>query len=119
MQSTSQRIVSTDDVNGVRIVRFLEGRIGNEAEVHRTLGELGAFIEEHPGSRLLVNLEYLEYLSSAGLGNLVGLLKKSHKTHGAFRLCCLQESIRQLFEVMRLDRIFKILDTEEEALRSF
>jgi anti-sigma B factor antagonist len=66
-----------------------------------------------------MNLENIEYLSSAGLGNLVGLLKKSRRSNGLFKLCCLQEPIQELFEVMRLTKIFEIFKTESEAVKSF
>ena len=119
MELTTADIVKTEVRDDVHIVEFLSGKIREETEVHRVLQELGSFIDDNAGAKLLINMANLEYLSSAGLGNLVGLLKKSRKSHGEFKLCCLQESIQELFEVMRLDKIFDIFPTLDEAVSSF
>jgi len=103
----------------VRVVNFQRGRIREEREILKALEDLGKYIVSHSGLRLLMNLENIEYLSSAGLGNLVGLLKKSRRSNGLFKLCCLQEPIEELFEVMRLNKIFEIFKTEAEAVKSF
>jgi anti-sigma B factor antagonist len=105
--------------NDVRVVSFQRGRIREEREILKALEDLGKYIETHSGLRLLMNLENIEYLSSAGLGNLVGLLKKSRRSNGQFKLCCLQEPIQELFDVMRLNKIFELFETEAEAVKSF
>jgi anti-anti-sigma regulatory factor len=46
-------------------------------------------------------------------------LKKSRRSNGHFKLCNLQTSILELFEVMRLTKIFEIFDTEDAAVSSF
>jgi anti-sigma B factor antagonist len=109
----------TNAGNDVRVVNFQRGWIREEREILKALEDLGKYIETHPGLRLLMNLEHIEYLSSAGLGNLVGLLKKSRRSNSQFKLCCLQEPIEELFEVMRLTKIFEIFKTEAEAVKSF
>jgi anti-anti-sigma factor len=116
---TKDGIVRSRTVGNVVVVSFQRGRIREEREILKALEDLGKYIESHPGVRLLLNLENIEYLSSAGLGNLVGLLKKSRRGNGQFKLCKLQGSIFELFEVMRLTKIFEIFDTEENALKSF
>ena len=119
MELTKEGIVTTETVGSVKVINFLSGRIREEREVFKTLEELGQYIEANLGSKLLINMKSIEYLSSAGLGLLVGLLKKSRKTSGQFKICCLQESIFELFEVMRLTKIFEIFDNQQEALKTF
>ncbi len=119
MELTKDGIVTTQAVDGILVVHFSMGRIREEREVLRVLTELGEFIELNPGGEVLVNLENIEYLSSAGLGALVGLLKRSRKGNGQLKLCCVQPSIYELFEVMRLTRIFEILDDQDAAITSF
>ncbi|MBI4584078.1 MAG: anti-sigma factor antagonist [Planctomycetes bacterium] len=119
MEVTKEGIVTTEFVGTVKVVSFLSGRIREEREVFKALEELGQYIEANPGSKVLINLKSIEYLSSAGLGLLVGLLKKSRKTGGQFKLCSLQETIYELFEVMRLTKIFEIFENQNEALKAF
>jgi anti-sigma B factor antagonist len=119
MDSTKDGIIRFERVGAVVVATFQRGRIREEREILRALEEMGKFIDSHPKVNLLLNLENIEYLSSAGLGNLVGLLKKSRKTNGQFKLCNLQEPILELFEVMRLTKIFEIFDGVEAAAASF
>jgi len=119
MESTKDGIVRIVAVGGVVVVNFQRGRIREEREILKALEDLGKHIESHPGAKVLLDMGNIEYLSSAGLGNLVGLLKKSRRSSGLFRLCCLQEPILELFEVMRLTKIFEIFETEALAIASF
>lgn len=106
-------------VGNVRVVSFQRGRIREEREILKALEEVGKYVECHHNLRLLLNLENIEYLTSAGLGTLVGILKKVRRSNGELKLCCLQAPIRELFEVMRLTRIFDIFETEEAAHKAF
>ncbi len=119
MDGMKDGIVRYKAAGKVVVVGFQRGRIREEREILKALEELGKYIETHPGTSVLLNLENIEYLSSAGLGNLVGLLKKSRRSSGAFKLCSLQASILELFEVMRLTKIFEIFDAEDAAVQSF
>ena len=119
MDNSKEGIVQFMATGTVVVVRFLRGQIREEREILKALEDLGKYIESHPKVNLLLNLENVEYLSSAGLGNLVGLLKKSKRSSGQFKICRLQEPILELFEVMRLTKIFEIFDSEEAAVRSF
>jgi anti-anti-sigma factor len=119
MDGNKDGIIRYTQAGGAVVVSFQRGRIREEREILKALEELGKFIESHPRLNLLLDLSNIEYLSSAGLGNLVGLLKKSRKVNGQFKLCCLQEAILELFEVMRLTKIFEIHENVEAALQSF
>jgi anti-anti-sigma factor len=119
MDGTKDGIVRYKTTGKVVVVSFQRGRIREEREILKALEELGKYIETHSGTSVLLNLDNVEYLSSAGLGNLVGLLKKSRRSNGHFKLCSLQTSILELFEVMRLTKIFEIFDTEDAAVSSF
>ncbi len=112
-------IIRASQVGSVLVVSFQRGRIREEREILKALEDLGKKIETNLRLKLLLNLENVEYLSSAGLGNLVGLLKKSRRSGGVFKLCNMQESILELFEVMRLTKIFEIYNSEAEAVESF
>ena len=119
MEMTMGGVVRTEEQDGIMVIHFQSEKIHEDTAIHQFLEELGEYIDSTPESRILINMENLDYLSSAGLGNLVGLLKKSRKVGGLFRLCCLKETIQELFEVMRLNKIFEIFEGQEEAIASF
>jgi len=117
-QST-ENVIRFRPVGKVVVASFAKGGFRDERDILKVLEKLAEFIEKRQGVRLLFNMETIEYLSSAGLGALVGLLKKSKRQGGTFKLCSLQPAIRELFDVMKLTKIFDIFGSEEEALASF
>jgi anti-sigma B factor antagonist len=66
--------------------------------------------------RVLVNLEKVEYLDSTGLGILIGGVKRLKEVEGTLLLVSASPRIRRLFEITQLNTIFRIVDTEAEAL---
>jgi anti-sigma B factor antagonist len=69
-------------------------------------------------NRVLVNLEKVEYLDSTGLGILIGGVKRLKEAGGALLLVGPTPRIRRLFEITQLNTIFRICDTETEALEA-
>ncbi len=96
------------DVDGQLIV-------GNRQELkNRLLEEL-----ENGSRRFLVDFSATGYIDSSGLGVLVSLSKKIREQGGELRLSSLNEDLRTLFELTKLDTLFRIHDTREEALKAF
>ena len=112
-------LVSSRLDGDVAVVSFNRGRIRDEREILKALESLGRYIESRTCLKILLDLGNIEYLSSAGLGHLVGLLKKCRTRGGNLKLSGLNEAIRELFEVMRLDRIFELFPNVGEAVESF
>lgn len=72
------------------------------------------------GSRkFLLDFEDTGYIDSSGLGVLVSLSKKIREKGGEMRLAGLNEDLRTLFELTKLDTLFYIADTRDEALKGF
>ena len=72
------------------------------------------------GSRkFLIDFTQTGYIDSSGLGVLVSLSKKVREVEGELRLAGLNEDLRTLFELTKLDTLFKITDTPEESLTGF
>ena len=86
--------------------------MGTADEMKRTLTKL---VDD--GSRkLLVDLGEVGYVDSLGLGALVASLKHARSVGGDLRLCALQDDVRVLFEMTRLNRALTIHGTRSEAL---
>jgi anti-sigma B factor antagonist len=83
--------------------------------VHQWLEEVTAM----PPAFVVVNLSGVNLLDSSSLATLVHGLKKARAAGGEVRICCLQRSIRLLFEMTRMDRVFEIFLTETDAVQAF
>lgn len=68
--------------------------------------------------RFVIDFSETGYIDSSGLGVLVSVSKKIREMGGALRLSGLNEDLRVLFELTKLDTLFDISDTKDEALRS-
>jgi anti-sigma B factor antagonist len=65
--------------------------------------------------RLLVDLSRVTYLDSSGLAVLIDAMQKVQKYGGKFGVVGMQESVRSIFEIARLDQVFRIFPTVEAA----
>jgi anti-sigma B factor antagonist len=68
---------------------------------------------------LVVNLEGVNFIDSTALATLVRGLKHCRENNGSLHLCGLQQAVRVIFELTRLDKAFDIFGTEAEALSAF
>ena len=55
----------------------------------------------------------------AALGKLITMDKKVKAAKGKLRLCCIRPEIYEVFEITRLNKIFDIRGTQEQALEGF
>lgn len=65
---------------------------------------------------VILDLENLEYISSAGLYVVLRIAKLTWKRDMAFALCGLSDVVRLVFERIGFDRIMAIHPTRREAL---
>ena len=106
----------TKGPNGV-VVLQVEGQliVGNRHE----LKDLVQAALERGERRLLIDFSRTGYIDSSGLGALVSISKRVRETGGELRLSGLNDDLRSLFELTKLDTLFAITETPEQALTSF
>lgn len=74
---------------------------------------------ERGDRKFLIDFSSSSYIDSSGLGVLVSLSKKIGEAGGALRLAGLNDDLRTLFELTKLDTLFQIADTRAAALADF
>jgi anti-anti-sigma factor len=65
----------------------------------------------------LLNFGDLEYISSAGLRSILATAKKLKQTQGKIVLAGLKGPVEEVFKISGFNSIFKIVDSEENALK--
>jgi anti-sigma B factor antagonist len=97
--------VTVVDVEGQLIV-------GNRQELKQKV------LEQLEGGdrKFVIDFSDTGYIDSSGLGVLVSLSKKIREQGGELRLANLNEDLRTLFELTKLDTLFKIADSRQEAM---
>jgi anti-sigma B factor antagonist len=76
---------------------------------------LNLMIEKKPG-QLIVDLSRVTYIDSSGLAALIEGMQNVEQYGGKFVLAGLQETIRTIFEIARLDQVFQIFPDVDAAL---
>ena len=74
---------------------------------------------EQGNNKVIIDLSEVEFVDSSFLGTLVAGLKRTTIKNGDLKIVNLQESVRDMFELTRLYKIFEIFDSVEDALNSF
>ena len=102
--------------SGVLVVE-VEGQliVGNRQELKAVVQEA----VDQGERKLLIDFSKTGYIDSSGLGALVSISKKVREQGGELRLSGLNEDLRSLFELTKLDTLFSISDTAERALGGF
>jgi anti-sigma B factor antagonist len=67
-------------------------------------------------ARLLIDLSKVSYVDSSGIAVLIDAMQKVQKYGGAFGVVGMQDSVRSIFEIAKLDQVFRIFPTVEEAV---
>jgi anti-sigma B factor antagonist len=103
----------------VRIVEFTNNKILDEANISDIKVTLFALIDEMDRPKILLDFSTVDHLSSAALGALIDANNRIRQRNGQFRLSNIKPQIREVFSITKLDKLFKIFATREEALASF
>jgi anti-sigma B factor antagonist len=69
--------------------------------------------------RIVVSGSGLQYIASAGLGALMGSIEEIRANGGDIRLADLNETVRNIFEILGFNHLYRIFPSEMEAVLSF
>ena len=102
------------EISGTVVVLTGDIDLHHAPDVHEALV---AVCDDKP-SRLVINLSGVDYMDSSGVGTLVEVFRRVNAYKGELGLCGMNDRVRSIFEITKLDQFFKIYATEEEALGS-
>ncbi len=80
-------------------------------------GPLLQALQKKTQAAVLVNLGAVGYMDSSGIATLVEGLKAAQANKVSFGLCGLNKNLRNVLELVRLDKVFRIFKSEDEALQ--
>ncbi len=108
--------LSTEKIGDVTVVSVLtEVLDASNTEEFKT--GFASILNE--SNKLVFEMSHVKLIDSSGCGTLLYCQKQLNKLNGALKLCGVQETVRTLFELIRIDRVIDIFDSKEEALKAF
>jgi len=114
-----KRRLDVEDHGDIAVVTFIDNKIIDEQNINAIGEDLVRLVDELGRRKILLNFSKVEFLSSAALGKLIALNRKLQGVKGSLVLCGISKEISEVFKITRLDKLFKIKNTEQEALASF
>ncbi|MBN2381649.1 STAS domain-containing protein [bacterium] len=105
------------DVGDVTIIS-LSGKI-TIGEGDEALRNIITEVLDRGKRKLLLNLENVKYMDSAGIGELIRCYTTVTNKGGKLKLLKLTKKIKDLLTITKLISIFEDFAQEEEALKSF
>lgn len=111
--------IEVDEIDGIRLVRFLDRRLFDERTVREASEQLNAALP-NDGSpiRAIVDFSGVELISSTLLSKLILVLRRVDASGGRLRLCEMSPHVQQIFRTSNLDRLFAIDRDRRGALES-
>jgi anti-sigma B factor antagonist len=106
----------------VRRVRWSDGSaivdVAGDVDLSRSAAFQRSLLEvvDRRPERIIVNLADVGYMDSSGVASLVKLLSRARRIDLPICLVGMRERVRSIFEITRLDSVFDIYATEQEAL---
>lgn len=85
----------------------------DSTQAKKLRGEIDALLNSG-FQKILLDLEHVTFMDSSGLGTLVLILKSVRAANGKFYICSLSGSIRLLFEITGMDKVFEIFTDQLE-----
>src|SRR3954468_19823529 len=118
MPDTSQRL-NVSDHKDVKVIDFVDSKILDEANITEIGQNLTVLVAAKDRPKLLLDFANVDHLSSAALGMLINVNNKVKQQNGQLRLANIKPQIMEVFEITKLNKLFKILATRAEALASY
>jgi anti-sigma B factor antagonist len=109
--------MSQREVDGVTVVA-LDGRIVLGEESNALREKVKGLLAEGK-KKIVLNVNNITFIDSAGLGTLVASHHTAKKEGGSLRLCHLDNKFQQVLQITKLLTLLYISSTEAEAVASF
>jgi len=94
------------------------GRLSTDQSARHLKDKVNSLISQGR-THIVLNLENVPYIDSAGLGQLVASYGSVMKTGGALKLLNVVSRNHDLLSITRLVTLFETFDSEAEAVQSF
>ena len=116
-EETTARLKVTEE-DGITIVELQDRKILDEINIMQIGEQLFQIVAGSDNLKLVLDFWQVAHMSSAALGVLITLHKRVRERSGQLCLCSIQPAIQEIFQITRLNEIFSICGTRNEAVKS-
>ena len=109
--------ITSGELDGVTVV-WLDGSIALGEETG-ALRETVKSLMAQGKKKLILNMNNITWIDSAGLGALVAAYSSTKSGGASLRLCHLGTKFNELLQITKLMTLFEVYGTQAEAISSF
>lgn len=109
--------ITQREMDGVAVMA-LEGRIVLGEESNALREQVKALLAKGQ-KKIVLNMDNVTYIDSAGLGTLVASHHSAKSQNAGLRLSNLGSKFQEVLQVTKLLTVFDVYDSEAAAIRSF
>lgn len=77
-----------------------------------------ALVEASAADRLLIDLSEVPFMDSAGLGALIGCIRRTREANGEVAVACSRATLTRLLHTTGFDRIVPVTETCDAAVEA-
>ena len=114
--SASGSRMTVEQAGDVIVVELKDRKILEEMSIMQIGEQLNAMVSKAEAPKMVIDFTNVAHMSSSALGILITLHKRIREKRGHLRLCCIQSAIYEIFVITRLNEIFSIRQSRQEAL---
>lgn len=96
----------------------ISGRLIEKSQAESLIKEYEQLLNGEP-KNILISLADLEYVNSSGLNLLIGMFTQARNAGGELVIGGISPKVKKLMVMTKLDSVFKIYESVEEATENF
>ncbi|WP_420316789.1 STAS domain-containing protein [Ekhidna sp.] len=108
--------ITTEKIDDIHLIK-VDGEIDAGSSIY--LDDAIKSAMEQGEKKIIVDLSRLDYISSAGLGVFISHLDEFKLKEIKLTLFGINETVRQVFEILGLEKLLTIVENKEGAISSF
>jgi len=113
---TSSELIASVQQEQDNLIIAIKGEIDLQSSPELRVAMLG-LLKKYTPKKLILNLSRVAYMDSSAIAVLVEMLKQMNARGGKICLTALQPRVKGLLEIVRLNTIFPIFETDQEAMK--
>jgi len=102
----------------VLVITIPEDKL-DASNASNTKTQMAALYTSYQLPRVVLNLEKLIFIDSAGIGTLISFVKSLREKGGDLKLASMTKPVRSIFELVRLHKLFESYPSDKDAVQAF
>lgn len=117
MSASEKDLIHVSERNGILLVEVAAEQLTAVKAVDQFDHCMRELLEDFSQTTWLVDFRDVTFLVTPAVNTLLSLTKQLRARNGALILCGVNENIRRVFALMKLDRVFTIDEDVEAAMQ--